>query len=181
MQKIISIIIFLVLSTCFAQQTNLGFRTEIFAPLYEKTDIGKSFKLCMPPNLYFVLAFKPTENFQLDLRLGISFVEDYGGFEFGGYLKYFPSESIYLLAAFNAHFNGGEAHGTHSNNESTFLLPGLGIGILTGKYSSLEFMVFIPSPKEWKYDYELENGEYKKITSSFDVIFKIGFGFDWPI
>ena len=46
---------------------------------------------------------------------------------------------------------------------------------------AVRLMVFIPSPKEWKYDYELDNGEYKKIASSFDVIFKIGLGFDWPI
>jgi hypothetical protein len=76
---------------------------------------------------------------------------------------------------------GGEAHGFHSNNETTFSMPGVGIGFLTGEYSSFELIVFIPSPKEWKYDYELENGKYKKITSSFDVIFKIGFGFDWPM
>jgi hypothetical protein len=181
MKKVISIILFIFLSTGFAQEVKLGFRAEIFAPLYEKTEIGKSFKLYMPPNLYFVLAFRPTENFQLDLRPGISFVEDYGGFEFGGYLKYFPSESIYLIAAYNAHFNGGEAHGFHSNNETTFTMPGLGVGFVTGKYSSLELLLFIPSPKEWKYDVEVEIGGYKKITYTFDVIFKIGFGFDWPI
>lgn len=99
----------------------------------------------------------------------------------GGYIKYFPSENIYFLAAYNAHFMGGEAHGMHSNNETTFLMPGVGIGFVTGKYSSLEFMVFIPSPKEWKYDSEFNSDGFKKITSKFDLIFKIGFGFDWPI
>ena len=182
MKRIIVFVFFPLISNSFAQEAKLGFRTEIFGPLYERTGFGKTFVLNpMPPNLYFVLAFKLTENFHLDFRPGISFVEDYGGFELGSYLKFFASESIYLIAAYNAHFNGGEAHGTHSNNATTFLMPGLGFGIVTGNYSSLELMVFIPSPKEWKYDVDIKSGEFKKITSKFDVIFKIGFGFDWPI
>jgi hypothetical protein len=182
MKRIIVFVFFPLISNSIAQEAKLGFRKEIFGPLYERTGFGKTFvQNPMPPNLYFVLAFKPTENFQLDLRPGISFVADYGGVEFGGYLKYFPSESVYLLAAYNVHFMGGEAHGFHSNNETTFTMPGLGVGFVTEKYSSLEFMVFIPTPKEWKYDVEIKSGEFEKITSKFDVIFKIGFGFDWPI
>ena len=181
MKKHIVLNILLGISYLYAQNLHLGIRTEVFAPLYAKTEVKSSFNLFMPPNIYGVLAIKPIENFHLDFRPGISFVEDYGGFELGSYLKFFASESIYLIAAYNAHFNGGEAHGTHSNNAATFLMPGLGFGIVTGNYSSLELMVFIPSPKEWKYDVEIKSGEFKKITSKFDVIVKIGFGFDWPI
>lgn len=174
-------IIYICINHSFAQEVKLGFRAEIFAPVYEKTDAGKSFQLFMPPNIYGVLAFKPIENFQLDLRPGISFVEDYGGFELGSYLKFFPSESIYLLAAYNLHFMGGEAHGFHSNNETTFTMPGAGIGILTGKHSSIEFLLFIPTPKDWMYDVQFENVGFKSIITKFDLIFKIGFGFDWSL
>lgn len=181
MKKIILLFVYLSVNNSLAQEVKLGFRAEVFGPLYQKTDIGKSFKLFMPPNVYGVLAFKPTENFQLDLRPGVSFVEDYGGFEFGGYLKYYPTESIYLLAAYNLHFMGGEAHGFHSNNETTFSMPGLGVGFVTGKYSSIEFLLFFPSPKEWQYDVEVEIGGYKSITTKFIAIFKVSFGFNWPI
>lgn len=173
MKKAFAIIFFLLFSNSFAQEIKLGFRIESFSALYERTDSGKKLTLNHLPILYYVFAIKANDKLQIDFRPGYSIIEDYGGFEFGGYLKYFPSENIYFLAAYNAHFMGGEAHGTHSNNETTFLMPGLGIGIVAGKYSSLEFMLFIPSPKEWKYD--------AGITSSFDLIIKIGLGFDWSI
>lgn len=182
MKKIIVIIGFFFLSHNFAQETKLGFRLEMFGSSYEKTGIGKTFILKpVPSNLFFVYGLNVSQNFQIDLRPGYSIIEDYGGFEIGGYIKYFPLEKIYLLASYNAHFMGGEAHGMQSNNETTFFMPGIGIGFVTGKYSSLEFMVFIPSPKEWKYDYEFNSDGFQKITSKFDLIFKIGFGFDWPI
>ena len=182
MKKIIVIIGFFFISFNFAQGVKLGFRSEIFAPSYEKTGIGKTFLLNPAPlNLYFVCGLNVSQNLQIDIRPGYSIIEDYGGFEFGGYIKYFPTENIYFLAAYNAHFMGGEGHGMQSNNETTFLMPGAGIGFVTGKYSTLEFMVFIPSPKEWKYDYEFNSEGFKKIVSKFDLIFKIGFGFDWSI
>ena len=182
MKKILIISLLILLKNNYAQEIRIGFRAEIFAPLYDKTEIGKTFAPNpIPPNVYFVLAIKPANIFQLDLRSGISFVENYGGFEFGGYLKYFPNESIYLLAAYNLHFMGGEAHGTHSNNETTFTICGFGVGFVTGKYSSIEFLLFFPSPKEWQYDVEVEIGGYKSITTKFIAILKIGFGFDWPI
>lgn len=181
MKKIIVIFLSLFINFTYSQEVGLGLRAEIFAPLYEKSDIGKSFKLHMPPNIYGVLELKPTEEIQFDLRPGISFVENYGGFEFGGYFKYFASESIYLLASYNFHFMGGEAHGFHSNNEATFSMPGLGVGFVTGKYSSLEFQIFIPSPKEWQNDVELVIGGYKSIKTTFITIIKVGFGFSWPI
>lgn len=182
MKKITIMIIYICINHSFAQEVKLGFRTEIFTPFYEKTDMGQTFKpYLVPPNLYFTLAFKPTENFQIDIRPGYSIVEDYGGFEFGGYLKYFASESIYLLASYNLHFMRGEAHGFHSNNDATFSMPGLGVGFVTGKYSSLEFQIFIPSPKEWQNDVEVEIGGYKGIKTTFTTIIKVGFGFSWPI
>jgi hypothetical protein len=182
MKRVIIIISFIFICKNFAQEVRLGFRAEIFGPLYEKTGFGKTFYLNpIPPNLYFVSAIKASHNLQIDFRPGLSFIENYGGFEFGGYLKYFPSESIYFLVAYNVHLMEGDAHGFHSNNATTFSMPGLGVGIITGKYSSLEFMVFIPSPKEWTHDIVFKTSGYKEINSSFDVIFKIGFGFDWPI
>src|SRR5690606_2634008 len=117
--KLIIIIGLFLINTTFAQDIKLGFRTEMFATLYHKTtNAEKDFtiKPMLLPNLYFVLASKPYSNLQIDIRPGYSATESYLGFELGIYAKYFPSEKLYLMTAFNSHFMGGEAHGTYSNN-----------------------------------------------------------------
>lgn len=128
------IITFLLCFSCAqvqAQKFALGFRLESTGMHRNFSDGGSDFVdvFFFPSSIQLNLAYYPIENLSVEIRGGREILfDDYMGYDYGLYSKYFISDKVYFTAGMAGHSNSGSSHNLGGTYPVSFLMPAAGIG-----------------------------------------------------
>src|SRR5690606_770754 len=126
-----------------SQDVEVGFRFESLGLQRSYTSGKKDFGYSpLPTSLQLNFAIYPINKLALEIRGGrILFFDNFIGYEYGIYSKYFITKKYYIVAGLSGHSNEGGGGGMYSGSVlNSFLMPSLGIGIKPWKNTSIELL-----------------------------------------
>lgn len=129
------------------------------------------------------LAVYPNEKFSIEARFGREFLWDnFIGFDYGIFSKYFFKEDIYATGGLALHVNDGGNGGIYSgSSRARIYMPAAGIGVNIFKYTGFELLFQYAGGKVIGSSWDGAIGDITTDNTEVDWLIKLNLVFGWKL
>ncbi|MGE5500180.1 MAG: hypothetical protein ACM3Q2_19065 [Syntrophothermus sp.] len=140
--------------------------------------------LLIPTCIQLNLSYYPFKKISIEGRFGREFfLENYTGFEYGLFTKYFFTGAFYLTGGVAGHSNEGGSGGIYEgSSNNSFIMPAIGLGFKPFNHTSFELMYQNTGNKIIGSSWQLgPNGEIIIVKEKLEWIVKLGIVLGWTL
>ncbi|HEX2866020.1 MAG TPA: hypothetical protein VHO03_03210 [Ignavibacteriales bacterium] len=193
MYKITLVLLLVLLSTTIKPQAvELGFRFESLGMHRSYSEVEHGISKNTGADFFMApffttfqtnLAVYPTEKVSIEARFGREFLWDnFIGFEYGIFSKYFFNENVYATGGLALHVNDGGNGGIYSgDSRARIYMPAAGIGVNMFKFTGFELLFQYAGGKVIGYSWDGYVGDITTNNTEVNWLIKLNLVFGWKL